>query len=196
MKWNALALSLGAPAADAAITPARRPAESPNSSRRSGIEASRLGFINRARSRWLRPRRESSSDAGTDGATERDDTRFEAPARADVVAAAASIAATSSTATPIGRTRRRGKRPSDAGAETCDVEFEGVNGPGAKSQNNALSEIGRGGVLERRFRGAAVNLSRTPEQRHRTHDVGCPTAEKPPHPKSIALSRYKRVFRW
>ena len=188
--------------ADATRTPARRPAESPNSSRRSGIAASRLGLMNRTRSRWLRPRNESSKEAGTEEATERDEVRFAAPARSDVVVAAATIAADSANARPSGRTRRRGKRPRLPGAETDDDEVEWVNEPGAKSQNSALSQSGEAEFLKDDSGGGAVNGSRRPEPRHRhrhryrTNDVGCPTSENRSHPKSIALSRYKRVSLW
>lgn len=104
--------------------------------------------MNRTRSRWLRPRNESSKEAGTEEATERDEVRFAAPARSDVVVAAATIAADSANARPSGRTRRRGKRPRLPGAETDDDEVEWVNEPGAKSQNSALSQSGEAEFLK------------------------------------------------
>lgn len=104
--------------------------------------------MNRTRSRWLRPRNESSKEAGTEEATERDEVRFAAPARSDVVVAAATIAADSANARPSGRTRRRGKRPRLSGAETDDDEVEWVNEPGAKSQNSALSQSGEAEFLK------------------------------------------------
>ena len=104
--------------------------------------------MNRTRSRWLRPRNESSNEAGTEETTERDEARFAAPARSDVVVAAATIAADSANARPSGRTRRRSKRPRLPGAETDDDEVEGVNEPGAKSQNRALSQSGEAEFLK------------------------------------------------
>ena len=125
--------------------------------------------MNRTRSRWLRPRNESSNEAGTEEATERDEARFAAPARSDVVVAAATIAADSANARPSGRTRRRSKRPRLPGAETDDDEVEGVNEPGAKSQNRALSQSGEAEFLKDDSEGVRSTF---PAFRNSDSDIG------------------------